>query len=87
MRLTGTLLAGDAAALEETAKLVPWQSVDLTEQDNILELLESSSAVDQTVHGIDHMPGGQISGYKRWEAFRSTGLSSYAAKRNNPMLR
>lgn len=80
--------AGETCSLEDSQNFLPWTSVDLVDGDkDILGLLEESSIVDKSVPGIDHMPGGQIAGYKRWENFKKNGLGSYAAKRNNPMLR
>ena len=82
------LIAGNNEIKEDLEKLVPWTSIDLVDKDNdILALLDKCDWLDRTALGIDHMPGGQVHGYKRWEAFKKTGLSSYAAKRNNPMLR
>jgi len=62
--------------------------VNLTEEDlDLEELLRSCPAFDGSVPGVHHMPGGQKAGLERWEAFKRCGLSQYAARRNNPMLR
>lgn len=54
---------------------------------NAEELLQRSDAFDESVPGVSHMPGGQKAGNARWEAFKKNGLSQYAARRNNAMLR
>jgi deoxyribodipyrimidine photolyase len=62
--------------------------VDLNSEGmDVEELLRSCPAFDGTVPGIHHMPGGEKAGQARWEAFKKSGLSQYAVRRNNPMLR
>ena len=84
-------LPAGAVTLVDAAQVVsawPWQSLDLTQPEvDIPGLLKQSPAFDGSVPGVEHMPGGQRAGYARWTAFRKSGLSQYAARRNNPMLR
>lgn len=78
----------DKDGAKSAAKLIPWGSVDLQSGNmEIGVLLQKTDAFDHSVPGVTHMPGGQKAGYARWEAFKKTGLSQYAARRNNAMLR
>lgn len=77
----------DALAFPSLVASIPWTSVDLGIVPDLAALLRESQAFDASVPGVDHMTGSQSAGYARWEAFRRSGLSQYAARRNNPMLR
>jgi len=78
----------DAGNNARAAESIRWESVDLTAEGVDIEgLLRSCPAFDGTVPGINHMPGGERAGLARWEGFKKSGLSQYAARRNNPMLR
>ena len=72
----------------KAAELMTWGSLDLSSTNTDLEeLLRKAGVFDGSVPGVSHMPGGQKAGYARWEAFKKNGLSQYAARRNNAMLR
>lgn len=73
--------------MDAAANAVPWKSIDLSQEDDVGALLDKAGVFDGSVRGVDHMIGGQKAGYARWENFRKSGLSQYAARRNNPMLR
>lgn len=78
----------DASACKQAAQSIPWASIDITDSKfDFAEMLTKSGAFDGSVQGVSHMPGGQKAGYARWEAFKKNGLSQYAARRNNAMLR
>ncbi len=78
----------DAEGNAKAAESFPWQPVDLTAEGlDLQKLLDSCLAFDSSVPGVHHMPGGERAGLERWEAFKRAGLSQYAARRNNPMLR
>ena len=79
--------AGLDQNLDAAAREVPWASVDLSKEEDLCALLDKAGTFDGSVRGVDHMIGGQVAGYARWEAFRKSGLGQYAARRNNPMLR
>lgn len=78
----------DAEGSKKAAESVPWGSIDLTTGNvDIQKMLKKTDAFDSSVPGVTQMPGGQTAGYARWEAFKKNGLSQYAARRNNAMLR
>lgn len=78
----------DKDACKKAAEAITWGSVDLSSANLELEaLLQKSDAFDSSVPGVKHMPGGQKAASARWEAFKKNGLSQYAARRNNAMLR
>ena len=58
---------------------------------SVIALLQTCShacrGIDHSVAGIQHTTGGSTAAYTRWERFKLAGLSQYAAKRNNSMLR
>ena len=78
----------DREACKKAAELITWGSIELSSTNaSIEELLQTSDAFDSSVPGVQHMPGGQKAAHARWEAFQKNGLSQYAARRNNAMLR
>ncbi len=78
----------DKEACKKAAELITWGSVDLSGTNvEIEKILQKSDAFDSSVPGVQHMPGGQQAANARWEAFKKNGLSQYAARRNNVMLR
>lgn len=78
----------DKDSCKKAAELITWGSVDLSSANSKIEdMLQKSDAFDGSVPGVQHMPGGQKAAHARWEAFKKNGLSQYAARRNNAMLR
>lgn len=46
----------------------------------------TACAIDHTIPPVPHTEGGSIAGYTRWNAFKSTGLRTYASKRNDAAI-
>ncbi|MDJ0974111.1 MAG: FAD-dependent oxidoreductase [Planctomycetota bacterium] len=63
---------------------LPFEDVDLTSAS--IPDLVARCAIDHTVGPVGHTRGGSVEGYARWNAFRETGLSRYAARRNDAAI-
>lgn len=63
---------------------LPFLPVDLTA--TALDELISSCKIDHSIGPVPHTPGGFLSGYKRWEQFKESGIGKYANLRNNPAV-
>ena len=63
---------------------LPFTPVDIVDCD-IGELIADCD-IDHSIGAVPHTPGGSTAGYARWRQFRQYGLSSYARRRNNPLI-
>lgn len=63
---------------------LPFEPIDLAHAD-FAELI-GQCRIDHTVGPVAHTPGGSTAGYRRWQRFKSTGLKTYARRRNNALL-
>ena len=54
----------------------------LTNADQRWALLQACN-IDPTVHPVWGFKGGELAAIARWQAFKETGLSGYARRRNN----
>ena len=61
---------------------LPFEPVNFAAQS--IASLVAQCDIDHSVPAVAHMEGGSQAGYARWERFKTSGLSSYAAKRNTP---
>ncbi|NNE68906.1 MAG: NAD(P)-binding protein [Rhodothermales bacterium] len=62
---------------------LPFSPVDWTHP---IPTLVSRCEIDHSVGPVHQTPGGSVEGYRRWEAFRTDGLSTYHRQRNNAAL-
>ncbi|MFO0677016.1 MAG: NAD(P)-binding protein [Polyangiaceae bacterium] len=63
---------------------LPFEPVDAEDlDDRAIARLVASASIDHGVGPVRDLRGGSVAGYARWEAFRSRGLASYAARRND----
>ena len=60
---------------------LPFEPIDLQSAD-LAELI-GRCQIDHSIAPIADTPGGSRAGYARWEAFKRSGLSGYARRRNN----
>jgi photolyase PhrII len=61
-------------------KSLPFESLHL--EDQSLAAIVSECDIDHSIGPVSDTPGGSIAGYARWQAFRNSGLRSYAKRRN-----
>lgn len=63
---------------------LPFTPVDAESlDDRAMARLVSACAIDHSVGPVRTLRGGSTAGYARWEAFRASGLASYAQRRND----
>ena len=64
---------------------LPFTSVSF--EDVEIADLCASCDIDHSVGPVHHTKGGAVEGYKRWDLFKTHGLSSYHKLRNDPTVR
>jgi photolyase PhrII len=65
-------------------KSLPFGPADL-KNESIAELV-SRCEIDHAIGPVIDTIGGSTAGYRRWDRFKSNGLSSYARRRNNALV-
>lgn len=83
-RLTRSWPTIDARPIPFEISRLPFVPIDL--QSANLPALIAECRIDHSVGPVIDTCGGMTAGYRRWNAFKATGLKLYARRRNNALI-